>query len=137
MMSHPPDEDAATLAGEGSAGRSRPDPIDTTSVGPIPAPWRRSAPHGTSSVAAGRISSAAPTIRDRVLAFIRDRGQAGATDEEGEAALRIKPQTYTPRRRELVQLGLVGDSGRRRRTDAGRPAAVWVATSASGWDRTG
>ena len=50
----------------------------------------------------------------------------GLTDDAGEALLRIKPQTYTPRRGELVRLGLVVDSGERRLTSSGRPVAVWI-----------
>lgn len=53
-------------------------------------------------------------------------GSHGASADEGEAVLGFKPQTYTPRRGELVALGLVVDSGRRPNTASGRPAAVWV-----------
>ncbi|HRQ74261.1 MAG TPA: hypothetical protein PLU35_14660, partial [Phycisphaerales bacterium] len=94
---------------------------------PLTPPARHNAPAGTSGVAADRIAGHAKDLRARVLAFIVERGPHGATDDEGETALGIKCQTYTPRRGELVALGLVVDSGRRRNTASGRPAAAWIA----------
>lgn len=123
-------EDTAPLAGSGDAEGTHHDDTRTRRPGAIAPPWRRAAPAGTSKVATARIESRAPSLRDQVMGFLISRGAEGATDEEGELALGIKPQMYTPRRRELVKLGVVGESGRRRRTDAGRPAAVWVVTSA-------
>lgn len=93
---------------------------------PLTPPARHNAPAGTSSVAADRIAGHTKNLRARVLGFIVAQGPHGATDDEGESVLGIKPQTYTPRRGELVALGLVVDSGRRRNTASGRPAAVWV-----------
>ena len=122
----PPKKDDAPRRGSNGAsvnGRnSHPDP---TRLPPTP-PARHNAPAGTSEVAAALIDGSAKDLRARVLAFIIERGQHGATDDEGEAALGIKPQTYTPRRGELAKLGLVADSGERRPTASGRPAAVWV-----------
>jgi hypothetical protein len=92
-------------------------------------PAHHNAPRGTSDVAARRIRGAVTGLRNRVLAFLASRGTDGATDEEAETALRIRPQTYTPRRGELVKAGLVVDTGRRRCTTSGRPAAVWIATA--------
>jgi len=92
-------------------------------------PAHHNTPAGTSVVAAGRISGHAKDLRARVLAYIVGRGSQGATDGEGEAALEIKCSTYTPRRGELVVLTPVVDSGRRRNTASGRPAAVWVAST--------
>lgn len=96
---------------------------------PLTPPVRHNATTGTSEVAASRIAGHAKDLRARVLAFIVGQGPHGATDDEGEAALGIKPQTYTPRRGELVALGLVVDSGRQRATASGRPAAVWIAST--------
>lgn len=103
-----------------------PDPNRDPEPRPDP-PAHHNAPCGTSDVAARRIAGHAPTQRSRVLMLIYSRGAEGLTDDEGEAALAMRPQSYTPRRRELVQLGQVVDSGRRRRTESGRPAAVWIA----------
>ena len=95
------------------------------SLNPLP-PCHRHAPAGTSEVAADRIRSKTPTMREQVLAFIRSRGTRGCTDEEGQLALGMKTQTYVPRRLELVRLGLVRDTGHRRPTSSNRLAAVYV-----------
>lgn len=50
----------------------------------------------------------------------------GATDDEIEQQLNLRHQTVSPRRRELVLLGKVVDSGRTRPTRSGRRATVWV-----------
>ena len=50
----------------------------------------------------------------------------GATDDEIEQALNMRHQTVSARRRELVLLGKVVDSGRTRATRSGRQATVWV-----------
>lgn len=92
-------------------------------------PAHHNAPRGTSDVAARRIRGVVPRLLDRVLTFLASCGEEGATDDEGEAALKMKPQTYTPRRGELVRAGLVVDTGRRRKTASGRPAAVWIVTA--------
>lgn len=89
------------------------------------APFPRSAPK-TSRDAAARTRTTAPTVRNRVLAYLIERGPQGVTDDEGERALGLKSQSYTPRRRELVKLGIVRDSGERRATDSGRSAVVWT-----------
>jgi hypothetical protein len=61
-----------------------------------------------------------------VEAYLTSQGSAGATDNEIELALRLRHQTASARRRELVQLGRVRDSLARRPTDSGRTACVWV-----------
>lgn len=118
-------DDAAPLAGGAGASESNTSP-DLTRLPLIP-PAHHNAPAGTSDAAARSIAGYAPKLRGRILAFIVARGAEGATDDEGEAALGIIPQTYTPRRGELRRLGLVSDSGVRRKTVTGRSAAVWVA----------
>lgn len=123
-MNAPLFDDAAPLAG--GAGVNGPNTSPDPTRLPLIPPARHNAPAGTSGVAADRIAGHAKALRARVLAFIVEQGPHGATDDEGEAVLGIKPQTYTPRRGELVALGLVVDSGRRRNTASGRPAAVWV-----------
>ena len=120
----PKDDDAPRPGSNGASAEDQTSPNLTRL--PLTPPARRNAPAGTSSVAADRIAGHAKDLRARVLAFIVEQGPHGAIDDEGEAVLGIKPQTYTPRRGELVALGLVVDSGRRRNTASGRPAAVWV-----------
>ena len=113
---------------KGGAAMSVSDPI----LFPMPAappdlapPARRTAPQTTRD-AARRIAGIAPTLRLQVLAAIREAGLCGLTDAEGVARLGLLAQTYTPRRRELAQLGAVVDSGRRRKTPSGRAAIVWT-----------
>ena len=115
-------ESAAPLASNSRTKNQR--VRDTPKLAP---PAHHSAPRGTSKVAAGRIAEHAGTQRDCILVLIRSRGPLGLTDDEGEAVLGMKPQSYTPRRGELVQLGQVIDSGQRRVTASNRPAAVWIA----------
>lgn len=93
---------------------------------PLP-PAHHNAPPGTSDATARWIAPYTGPMRERVFAFIRSRGPDGATDDEGEAELALKPQSYTPRRGELVTDGRVIDSGRKRPTASGCPAAVWIA----------
>ncbi len=90
-------------------------------------PTHHNAPNGTSEIAAQRAAKRAPADWRRILNFIRKRGAHGATDDEGERELRIIAQTYTPQRRKLAQDGLIFDSGKRRKTLRGCPAAVWIA----------
>jgi hypothetical protein len=126
-MTTPPRGDAAPLAGGAGVTNHEEHPKPTAASVRLRAPARRNAPTGTSEPAARRIEGGAGTLRERILGYLRGRGPDGATDDEAETALCIKPQTYTPRRHELVTLGLVIDSGRRRRTASGRHAAVWIA----------
>lgn len=125
----PPDpgNDAAPSANGASANRSNTSQ-DSTRL-PLTPPARHNAPSGTSSVMADRNGGLAKTLRARVLGFIVSQGAHGATDDEGEAALGIEPQTYRLRRGELVAPGLVVDSGRPRNTVSGRPAAVWMTSN--------
>lgn len=81
----------------------------------------------TSMAAAEAIRPSAATLRMKVLGFIVARGGDGATDEEVQAALRLEGSTQRSRRVELVDAGLVKDSGATRATRKGRRAAVWIA----------
>lgn len=86
-----------------------------------------SRPTDTQVAAALAVSPKTPTQRQRVLDLIRDRGVGGLTDEEIGYALSLSQNSVRPRRLELVEAGLVEDSGRRRATVGGNPAIVWVA----------
>jgi len=50
------------------------------------------------------------------------------TDEEIQTRTGMNPSTERPRRVELVEMGLIEDSGVRRRTSSGRSAVVWKLT---------
>lgn len=124
----PPDpgDDAAPLAGGAGVEGIKLSPDSIARLASLMPPARRNAPKGTSHVAASRIAGHTGSLRSLILLHLTTCGEHGATDDEGEVALDIRPQTYTPRRGELVRLGLVVDSGRRRLTLTRRPAAVWV-----------
>ena len=87
----------------------------------------------TSKAAAEGIATELGPLQKRVLDCIcrggyHNRGiHHGMTDEEMQEHLFLNPSTQRPRRIELVQAGLVKDSGRTRRTRSGRQAVVWVA----------
>lgn len=91
----------------------------------------------TSIAAALSMLSCARTLQGAVYRMIRARGPAGATDDEIERAMGLRHQTASARRRELVLLGTVRDSGKRRRTDSGRFATVWVTDEELGADTKG
>lgn len=77
----------------------------------------------TSQAAAVAIAPDSSRLRAQVLAAIREHG--GLTDNQGIYLTGLSPSTYRPRRIELVQRGLVVDSGETRLTDSGRKAVVW------------
>lgn len=81
----------------------------------------------TSRQAAKDAGSRASSDRTAVLAWIREAGARGATDDEIERALDMKHQTASARRRELVLAGLIAPTGERRPTRSGSPAQVWRA----------
>jgi len=133
-FTHPPDtppkKDAAPLTGgAGVQSRNSQDNHTRLSLNP---PARHNSPAGTSSVAADRVAGYAAKQRADVLAVIVKAGAFGASDAEIEGATGIRAQSVSPRRGELRALGLVVDSGRRRMTPRGRPAAVWVTPNHAG-----
>ncbi len=89
--------------------------------------------HSTTSVeAAQQIAPTTSTLRMQLLAWLKGQGITGATDEEMQQGCGMQPNTQRPRRVELVQLGLVVDSGLVRRTVSGRNATVWLARQTGG-----
>lgn len=80
----------------------------------------------TSSEAAHMISEYANTLRAKVLLYLRAHPE-GLTDEQMQNDIPMPPSTQRPRRCELVDHGLVIDSGTRRKTASGRSAVVWKA----------
>lgn len=79
----------------------------------------------TSRDAAISAEGSAGTLRRQVWSFLMERGTSGATDEEIQTMLELNPSTERPRRIELVNVGLVRDSGRTRLTQSRRKATVW------------
>jgi len=122
-MIEPPGNDAAPLAG--GAGVNVPSFTHNIRLLLTQRAWRN-ALAGASYFAGDRIADLANKLRDLVLAFIVSEGSHGASDDEGESALWIKPHTYMPRRSELVAFEMLADSGRRRHTPNGRRVAAWA-----------
>lgn len=90
-------------------------------------PSARAGDPATSHEAAASIKCPRLTHR-RILAVLSEIGPA--CDEEITRRLRARDEFTSPsgvrgRRRELVDMGLVVDSGRKTRTDSGRASVVW------------
>ena len=66
-------------------------------------------------------------LQRRVFGMIRAASPAGITVDELATALRMYRGTVAPRVTELIELGLVADSGKQRQTPRGKPSTVWVA----------
>jgi hypothetical protein len=81
----------------------------------------------TSELASYLIANKALSLREKVHAYLIQCGTYGGTDHEVAAALHLQSDTARPRRRELVEMGHVFDSGTTRLTPSGRRAVVWIA----------
>lgn len=79
----------------------------------------------TSVAAAQSMLEAATTLQSKVYRAVRSRGVDGMTDEEIQSALSLRIPTEVARRRELVLLGVLEDTKRRRPNASGRDAIVW------------
>lgn len=123
-----PENDAAPLAGGAGVNRSGTHNDDSHARNVL-SPTVVQNSRATSYQASDRIAKRAPSQRVRVHTFSRKYGRRGATDDEGEAELRTKTQSYTPRRRELVRLGLMKGSERRRSSASGSRTVVWIAAN--------
>lgn len=119
------DQSNTPLASKGNAKNS--EQHHTRSSSCMRPPFRHNAPKGTSEVAAQMIASRTPNQRARIYRAILSSGSHGLTDDEGETQLDIFSASYSARRGELVKLGLIRDTGNRRLTQRGCPAAVWAA----------
>ena len=92
----------------------------------VESPARAVTVQETSVDALESVREIASGIRARVMSFIKDRGDHGATDQEIQDALGLGAQTQTPSRRNLAKRGEVVDSGEKRLTRSGRKAIVWI-----------
>lgn len=77
--------------------------------------------------AAQGIAPRAGTLRDMVHKALATAGPEGMTDEQIGSATGLKGNTVRPRRVELVELGVVCKTKRRRKLVSGNTATVWVA----------
>lgn len=80
----------------------------------------------TSEAASKSMEPYAGSIQDRIRMWVHGRGDHGATLYEIETHFDLRHQTTSPRVRELYLKGWFYDSGRRRATDSGRGAIVWI-----------
>ena len=80
----------------------------------------------TSKAAADSVADVAGSLRGVVLEAVR-RAPQGLTCDEAEVALSMRHQTCSARFRELVQAGLIRQTGTRA-TRSGRQAAVYFST---------
>jgi hypothetical protein len=95
-------------------------------------PQRHSASHNgteTSRSAADSMASVASGLRADVLNHIRSCGDHGATANEIQRALEMRPETCSTRCNELRRAGLIYRDGRKRPTESGRLVYVCTATS--------
>ena len=82
-------------------------------------------PISPSRAAKQAIKEKLPELRARVYDRLAVLGEVGATDEQLQDSLGMEPNTQRPRRYELVKMGLVTDSGRRRPLKSGKMGTVW------------
>lgn len=94
---------------------------------PFPIPTRPPANSSPfSRAAADSIADAAPNLRDRIHAWLIQRGNLGATNEEISLALNLRMSTVSARTCELKAMSWIDEAGERK-TSSGRKAAVLVA----------
>jgi hypothetical protein len=101
--------------------RKKIDAISANAIGK----WQRNHPD-TSRDAAIAIYGISGELRVRVFELLWDYPE-GLTDQQIQHLLVMAVQTETPRRGELVKLGAVRNSRRKRKTTSGRWATVWEA----------
>ena len=77
----------------------------------------------TSKAAADEIKPSAGTQRHTLYGWLYEHGPA--TDEQMQDGIPMTANAQRPRRVELVRMGLVRDSGEKRKTRSGRSAVVW------------
>ncbi len=83
--------------------------------------------HSDTSIAAAISQlNTASTKRARVYRLIKAAEAEGLTDDELDILTGWGDNTIRPRRRELVLLKVIEDSGQRRITSTGSKAAAWV-----------
>lgn len=83
------------------------------------------APSKPTSAAA--YASIQPSISETQQKVLDSLKRCSATDHELCASLGLNPSTLRPRRGELLDKGLIRDSGETRKTGSGRQAIVWSA----------
>ena len=80
---------------------------------------------GTSQESAQRIAPQVKGLRAKVLASLSNHGPA--TPDETAERLGLSILSIRPRFSELKEIGLIEETGKRRRNDSGHSAEVWRA----------
>lgn len=94
------------------------------SLGEIPPHQSHSDTSTASAIAAA--NDFGPMTAELLVNFTQET--YGLTDQEGQDAYEIEGNSYRPMRVTLFKLGLVEDSGERRKNRSGRDAVVWAIT---------
>ena len=79
----------------------------------------------------------AETLRREVEVYLISQGVNGATDEEIQDALGMEGNTERPRRVELIEAGLVWNTGSTRKSKANRDNTIWIHDNFVNADRGG
>lgn len=108
-------------------GRLVTDEVRRQGHGEPDAPFQRHSETSQEAAEAIDAKGKANKLRAAVYLWLCRQGSRGGTDEECQAALNMGGSTQRPRRVELTDRGLVGDSQKKRPTVSGRSATVWVA----------
>lgn len=98
----------------------------TVRMPPVDAPQTVAGKAETSKQAAKRALPRSGTDRRAVFEYVVRCGGVGATDDEIERTLGMSHQSASARRNSLAADGWLVNSGRKRNTRTGSPAAVWV-----------
>lgn len=80
----------------------------------------------TSKAAAESMRGHAQSIEERVMAYIEERGEHGATCDEVEIDLNLSHQTASARFSKLKRVGRIVATGKKRKTRSGRGANVMM-----------
>ena len=84
--------------------------------------------HGTSEESARKLEHSVDSLTTRVHRLVRQSGRLGVTCDELEVRHALRHQTVSSRLRCLVLEGRIIDSGRRRKSRAGRNVRVYIET---------
>ena len=84
---------------------------------------------GPSKLAAQKVASTSTKLRAAVLEEFK-QNPAGLTADEVATALNLSVLSVRPRVSELNRLGMIEQTGARRRNDSGMSATVWRVTGA-------
>ena len=113
-----------------------PFPVNGAAARPPVGSWERQVPlfdptpyHPNASKldeAAARIAASLGPRARSVFEYVRRCGPLGATCAEAEIACNLRNQQCSPRFVELAAAGLIVDSGKKRSTQTGRRAVVYV-----------